>query len=86
MATTTRPATDPLVCVVEYRIEHDEGRLPNARWATAETDRGHRFHASGGSDAQLLRRIRERAAACGCAPAILVVDGGGDGLCHRWPQ
>ncbi|AVK74510.1 hypothetical protein pqer_cds_88 [Pandoravirus quercus] len=81
MSTTAKPETDPTACVVEYRMERDEGRLPNARWATAETDRGHRFHASGGSDAQLLQRLRERAAACGCTPAILV-DGDDTGLCH----
>nr|UMO79109.1 hypothetical protein [Pandoravirus belohorizontensis] len=75
-ATAERPAAGPIPCVVEYRVERDEGLLPNARWATAETDCGHRFHAAGGSAAQLLQRIRERAAACGCAPAVLV-DGDG---------
>ncbi|AGO82039.2 hypothetical protein pdul_cds_126 [Pandoravirus dulcis] len=77
--TVEKPAAEPTPCVVEYRVERDEGRLPNTRWATAETDCGHRFHATGGSTAQLLQRIRERAAACGCAPAVLV-DGDDGGL------
>lgn len=77
--TVEKPTAGPTPCVVEYRVERDEGRLPNTRWATAETDCGHRFHATGGSTAQLLQRIRERAAACGCAPAVLV-DGDDGGL------
>ncbi|AGO83523.2 hypothetical protein psal_cds_95 [Pandoravirus salinus] len=72
MTTIERPVPKETECTVQYTIERDKGRLPNARWAMAETDRGHRFRASGGSHAQLLQRLRERAAACGCTATTLV--------------
>nr|UDO47503.1 hypothetical protein [Pandoravirus massiliensis] len=65
---------DSNACTVWYTIEAQTDRLPNALWATAETDDRHRFHASAGSHAQLVERLKERAALCGCTSPALVRD------------
>lgn len=61
-------------CTVWYAIEPQTGRLPNALWATAETDGRHHLHASAGSHAQLVERLKERAALCGCTSPTLARD------------
>ncbi|WBR14665.1 hypothetical protein pkur_cds_491 [Pandoravirus kuranda] len=61
-------------CTVWYTIEPQSGQLPNALWATAETDGRCHFHASAGSRVQLVERLKERAALCGCASPTLARD------------
>lgn len=74
MEATQTGATSPTTteCTIEYRVERDEGRLAGRRWTIAQSDCGHRFYASGGSDAQVAQRLRQQAAARGCAPVTLV--------------
>lgn len=77
---TTAPVLDKQrqreqsACTVWYAIEPQTDRLPNALWATAETDAQRRFHASAGSHAQLVERLKERAALCGCTSPTLMHD------------